>query len=510
MSGCSRSRATLATLVAMAAVPLASCSDTPAPAPPSDAPAPAPSDAPPPLFSSVEGPPAELRGVSRGAAWGDFDGDGDPDLFVARPDPEAETAQTVLYRNDGGSLVPLPPEAAPLDAGTWEGAAWVDLDRDGDLDLTVVARRGTGAAALENTGEGRLEPRADPFNGVVISASMTCWADVDGDGWLDVFAPGYRDDTNRLLRGVGAWQFEEIALPAEAQGDGSARACLWVDLDADRLPELVIANARQPNQILRNHGGFDMRLDRSTPLSEDIAYGYGLSTTDVDDDGHPDVLVANYDDDNVLLRNSGDGRLERTTIGSQLESAASKGHTWADFNLDGRIDLYVGSGTPGPAMLNRLYLGEGNGAFRLEDAGVLSTHDDISAAVAAADIDNDGDVDVFVANWDGPDAIDRLYRNETVGGSWLKVRLDGVASNRFGIGARVSVEWTEGDQTHRSHRWVTASTGYAGQDDTQLHFGLSNAPRVDELVVMWPSGQVDRYAEIDARQTITLREGAGS
>lgn len=451
-----------------------------------------------PLFVSATGAVTELRGVSRGAAWGDVDGDGYPELVVTRPGEERQGSGLVLFRNEGGTLVRG--EALPVPDSGWEAVNWVDLDGDGDLDLALVGRHGAGAAFVENGGSGGFETAPDLFAGLVGSATMMCWADADRDGHLDVFVVGYGDEPNRLFRGAGPWTMQPVALPDVALVGGASRACVWADLDDDGLPELVVANARIPNLLLRNRGRLQFVSDTTTALSSGDSYSYGLSTSDVDGDGLLDVFVANFDAPNTLLRGTSDGRLE--PVPGAPQSAASKGHSWGDFDLDGRIDLYLGSGTPAPGMFNELYLRTPDGGFRSVHTGVVGEHADTTAAVAASDMDADGDLDLFVANWGSAGSVDRLYRNTTTGASWVKVKLLGSSA---GIGARVSIRWTENGRGRSAHRWVTASTGYAGQDDATVHFGVGQGTMIEEVLVEWPSGCRTRHRDVEVRQTLVIR-----
>jgi hypothetical protein len=156
--------------------------------------------------------PVEDRGISRGAAWGDYDGDGDPDLFVSRPTWDGRVQQNLLYHNAGdGRFVRVDGSFGP--PGAWEGVAWVDLDNDGDLDLHVVGRDGSGTLLFENRGGTLTLREDDPFHGRVSSASMACWADADGDGRLDVFIVGSGQGRNALFRNEGSWRFSPANLP---------------------------------------------------------------------------------------------------------------------------------------------------------------------------------------------------------------------------------------------------------------------------------------------------------
>lgn len=453
----------------------------------------------------TSGHAVEYTGTSRGAAWGDFDGDGDADLFVSHPTGEGPAQQNALYRNDGGRLTLIESAVADGPAGAWQGGTWVDVEGDGDLDLHVVGRNGSGSLFFENRDGVLTAVENDPFAGRVWGASMTCWDDADGDGLLDAFVVGSGDGRNRLFWNRGAWVMEEIPLSGIGGGGGASRACVWIDLDGDRLPEMVLANARQPNTLLRNLGAMQLQADEESPLTLDEAYGYGLSAEDVNGDGYRDVFVANFDAPNSLLLGGPDGALTASPLGDRLQSPASKGHVWSDFDLDGELDLYLGSGTPRPGMLNRLWMGTGNGDFVLDTVSPFTMDADTSAAVAGADFDLDGDVDLFVTNWGSPGSVDRLYENRARLGHWLQVDLAGDTSNSMGVGAHVSAKARGSDGW--MHRWMGLSTGYAGQNEPRIHFGLGDAERVDSLVVRWPSGRVTILTDQSADQILRVEEG---
>ena len=459
-----------------------------------------------PFARVTEGELVEYQGSSRGAAWGDFDGDGDPDLFVSHPTYDGPSQRNALFRNDSGTLVPVQSEVSHARPAGWEGATWIDVDGDGDLDLHTVGRNGAGSQFFENRNGVLTTLDRDPFDGAVTSASMTCWADADGDGWLDPFVVGSGEDTNHLFRNLGDWRMEPVALSPEGEGGGRSRSCAWVALGGERLPSLVIANARQPNVLLRNEGGMRLRDDPTSAVRLDERYSYGLSTVDANGDGIQDVFVANFDADNSLLLGTPDGRLDPTELGTSLQSAASKGHVWGDFDHDGRIDLYLGSGTPRPGMLNRLWRGDSHGGFVLDMNGAYAQDADTSAAVAGADMDGDGDIDLFVANWGSAGSQDRLYRNQGADGHWLQVDLEGRAPNTMGVGTQVSIRSNQRGEPVWQHRWLGLSTGYAGQNEPRLHFGLGDATVVDSLIVRWPSGATSTRTRVASDQTLRVAE----
>lgn len=471
-----------------------------------------------PLFVPVtEGRIGGDGGASRGVGWADFDSDGDPDLVVSNTNRQWNAFYVNApegFRKESDPNV-SPFGAVAASAANAEGVAWVDVDGDGDLDLHVVTRGREPDLLFDNRREEGLIRVTDGPLVRAASGSMGCWADVDGDGWLDVFLAGYGDGArNVLFRNLGDWRFEEIELPPEAVGAGTARACSWGDPDDDGLPDLYVANAREPNVLLRNGGAFRLEPDTGAGhVVEHVGYSYGLSWADFDGDGHQDLFVANFDVENALYRNDGTGRLVRVAEGgiATQEGGASKGHAWGDYDLDGRLDLFVANGTYGPDMRNFLYLNQGNGRFERVETGNFAVHADTSAGAAWADMDADGDLDLFVANWGSADQVNRLYRNttsETTGRSWIGLRLRAEGPNTHAWGAKVRAKAVIREETRWMTRWNVPTTGYASQNQLLVHFGLDDAERVDSLVVRWPSGREGLHTDLEARRYWTLREGA--
>ncbi len=454
---------------------------------------------------------SEDTGKSRGVSFGDVDGDHIPDLYTANTAGQ----WNAFYKNDGqGRLIRQqadnnnPWVAVSEDAGRSEGVNWVDYDNDGDLDLYLCSRGEESNQLFRNdAGKGLIELTGHPLT-AVMSTSMACWADIEGDGDLDVIMVGYRSNGNKVFENRGEGNFVERSDVPMAEGTGSSRACACGDVNNDGLPEFFVGNARQPNFYYVNQGNWNFEKVTKGLMVEDLGYAYGASWADYDDDGDLDLFVANFDKNNLLLNNNGYGVLTPVIEGELVETTegASKGHSWGDYDNDGDLDLYVGNGTYGPDMRNFLFLNNGHGGFDRYSEGVLEAHADTTAGVTHADLDRDGDLDLFVANWGGEGELNRLYINQTTGRNWITFRLQGRDSNFSGIGTRLTL-YASGHEGNRTmHRWLYPVSGYGSQNDLELHFGLGQLRRVDSLQVNWPGKSSQTLYSVEINQHWLLKE----
>lgn len=450
-------------------------------------------------------------GKSRGVSFGDINGDYLPDLYVSNTGGQWNT----FYKSAGqGKLIRQPtdqsnPWAAPgKKPGRSEGVNWVDYDNDGDLDLYVCSRGEEANQLFRNeAGKEMVEITGHPLT-AVLSTSMACWADIEGDGDLDVLLVGYRTNGNRVFENRGEGSFVERNDVPMAEGTGSSRACACGDVNNDGLPEFFVGNARQPNYYYENRGNWRFEKVTTGLMVEDLGYAYGASWADYDDDGDLDLFVANFDKANLLLSNDGYGHLTPVPDGELVETTAgaSKGHSWGDYDNDGDLDLYVGNGTYGPDMRNFLFLNDGQGNFDRYSEGVLEAHADTTAGVTHADLDRDGDLDLFVANWGGENELNRLYINQTTGKNWITFRLQGKDSNVSGIGTQVTIFASGNDGNRTMHRWLYPVSGYGSQNDLELHFGLGKLRRIDSLQVNWPGKPRQTLYNVGINQHWLLKE----
>lgn len=470
------------------------------------------------LFKPLEETAVSVDGgLSRGVTWGDMDGDGFPDLAVANTIGQLD----FLYHNNGdGSFIQRHEIPFTLNNGWTEGITWIDFDNDGDLDIFVAG--GDPNYLYENDGAGTLTPfDAGPLTSEVFDITEGCWADFDNDGFLDVFLANRSEEDDVLFRNIEGKGFRRVSGPFEGNG-GNARACAWGDADNDGDLDIYVGNfletdsdgnsQKQKNFLYLNNGDgtFSEVTDHILVNTRELTYG--LSWVDFDYDGDHDLFISNLGrtDLNLLYENRGNLEfVSRTDLSLSYDSLGpSKGHTWGDFDNDGDLDLFVANGTEWPDNRNFLFLNNGAGNYEKIRPEAIVQDNFTSAGAAWADYDNDGDLDIFVAHWGQSDEDNRLYQNQTTGRNWLKVRLRGVQSNSFGIGALARLEYIVDGELKIQTRVLLPKTGYASSNEPILHFGLAGAEKISFLEIIWPSGKTDQFEDLAINLFVVATEGA--
>jgi enediyne biosynthesis protein E4 len=439
-----------------------------------------------------------VRGYGMGAAVGDYDNDGYLDLFVT-----GFSANTLLHNNGNGTFSDATNQAGVSDTLWGASAAFVDYDRDGFMDL-FVAR----------------------YVDFTIAANKQC---TDSVGAKDYCGPrSYRPVPDRLFRNDGHSRFVDVTeRTGIAKADGAGLGVSVGDYNGDGWPDLYVANDATPNQlwINRRDGTFaDEGVISGSALSAagNPEGSMGIASGDFDLDGDEDLFVTNIaGETSVLYLNDGHGNFEdvraRTGLARLTAAFTGFGTDWFDYDNDGWPDLFIANGAvniveaqrgqPSPfRMTNQLFHNlEGR---RFEDASALGgpafARAEVSRGAAFGDIDNDGDVDIVFTNNNGPV---RLLINQTSRQQhWLQVRLDQRPGNRFGIGGWVGVE-----RTGRPTLWrrVRTDGSYLSASDVRAHFGLGAAAAVTAIVVQWPDGQRERWTDVGADRVVTLRRGTG-
>jgi enediyne biosynthesis protein E4 len=439
-------------------------------------------------------------GYGMGVAVGDYDNDGFQDLYVTN------FGHNILYHNNGDGTFTDVTEKAGVDDPRWStGAAWVDYDGDGRLDLFV-------ANYLDFTVKGNRQ----------------CFAST---GERDYCTPKmYQPVPARLFRNRGNGTFEDVTAAAgigAAIGPGLGIVC--ADFNGDGWPDIYVANdgAAAHLWINQKNGTFKERGALSgAALSPDglPQAGMGVTAADFDGDGNEDIFKTNLTNEGSnLYVNDGAGNFHdaATELGLFLPTFPYTGFgtEWFDYDNDGRLDLFIANGavnrvgslrsTPYPfGQPNLLFHNEGEGKkFRdvTAAAGPAFAISEVSRGAAFGDIDNDGAVDIVLANNNGPVRL-LLNQNHSINRNhWLLVSLEATQGNRFAMGAKVEIRQRARMLLRRAH----TDSSYLSANDVRVHFGLGEDANVESLIVHWPSGQKEAWDKLKADQIVHLRQGTG-
>jgi hypothetical protein len=461
------------------------------------------------LYKSREGKAfedfTEKAGLARGGWWasvaiGDYDNDGDTDLFLTG------YGENALYRNDGGRFTDVTkPAGLVVEGKHWgAGATFIDYDRDGDLDLFFASYLEFDFQRVPKPGENVN----CTWKGVAVNCGPRGLP--PGRAWL------YRNDGGR---------FTDVSIASGvARAKGSYRmTAVAADFDEDGWVDIYVACDSTPSFFFRNKGDgtfAEEGLERGAALNEDgmEQAGMGLGIGDYNLDGHLDILKTHFSDDtSILYLNDGKANFSDMTIQSGLgveTRYTGWGAAIADFDRDGWPDLFWVTGSVYPEIERKLpaypyrtprvlFRSLGGGKFEelIDRAGTGVGAAHASRGSAVGDFDNDGDLDVVVVNLGEPVS---LLRNDASAGNWIAVKLEGVKSNRSAIGARVLASYGG----RRQVKAVLSQSSFYSADDLRLHFGLGAAEFAD-LEIHWPGGAVERITKVAAGQMVNIREGAG-
>jgi hypothetical protein len=460
------------------------------------------------------GPIVTDRASSWGGSWADYDGDGFLDLFVGNGGFGSGLRQTnSLYHNNGnGTFTTVATGNIVTDDADSGGGSWGDYDNDGSPDLFVPNRVNRNDFLYRNNGDGSFTKitTGPVVNDGAFSASGT-WADFDNDGHLDLFVSVFNStQRNMLYRNNGTGGFSRVTGDAPVTESGDFTHSEWADYDNDGDADLFVSKYDgQNNALYQNNGDgtFSRVFDGS--IVNDGGTSVGCSWADYDNDGFFDLFVANGGASgtelNFLYRNNGDGTFTKITGDITVsEFGHWAGCAWGDYDNDGFIDLFVAD----EVFNNALYRNNGDGTFTKITSGSLVNDGGFSFGCDWGDYDNDGFLDLFVANGYGSAGVRNnfLYYNDGNGNAWLKVKLVGTRSNRSGIGAKVRVSASIGGQTVRQLRQIAGGNGGGGQSTLLAHFGLGNATNIDAVRIEWPSGTVQELHNVAVRQLLTITE----
>lgn len=434
------------------------------------------------------------NGYGMGVAAGDYDNDGDVDLYVTN------VGENLLLRNDGKGRFENVASAAGVAAPAWgTSAAFLDLDLDGDLDLFVA-----------NYIQWRIE------------AELACYM----AGVLTYCPPQNYNAPARdqLFRNNGDGTFTDVSRRAGLHlAFGNGFGVVGADYNGDGLTDVFVANDMMVNQLWLNQG--DLRFAESAmewgcgvDASGAAKAGMGVAAADVDDDADMDILVVNLEGQtDSLYRNAGRWFDDATAeVGLNVVSRRYTrfGVVFADFDNDGRLDLYQANGAIAPvpgqtgdyfAEPNVLYRGGEGGNFDLDprEGGTPEPLVHTSRGLAVGDVDNDGGMDLLVINRDAAPYL--LMNSVPERGNWIRFRV----LTRIGRDAHAATVSAQIDGK-RLYRDVQPAASYLSSNDPRVHFGLADSEGVTDVRVRWPDGTVETFGDFVGGRTVQIQEGAGT
>jgi hypothetical protein len=426
------------------------------------------------------------RGYGQGVAVADYDGDGDPDVYVTR------YGRNTLWRNDRGHFTDATAEAG-VGCELWSlGAAFADYDGDGDLDL-FVARYFTFDPA-------KAPFRRDPRTGAA-------------DYGMPADFPGQPD---LLYRNDGGGRFTDVTARAGVAGDGRGMGVVASDFDGDGRVDFLVANDAMPNALWINRGDGTFE-DRAEILGLAVngegrpEANMGIAHGDSDGDALPDVMITHFFGEHDTLWSAGltagvglfyRDQTDESGLAADTRNLTGWGTSFADFDLDGRLDLVATNGhirrEPSQVYVyeNPPILWHNRGGGRLMNvtaqAGDYFRGLRIGRGLACGDLDDDGDLDLVIVHHHAASVI--LWNESERRGHWMIVKPRGRAPNRDAVGARLTAR--VGAMT--IVRTVDGGGSYISANDPRVHFGLGDATRVDRLEIRWPSGRIEARADLPA------------
>jgi hypothetical protein len=478
-----------------------------------------------------------------GSAFDDFTGDGRPDILVISGDWDKGGS---LFVNQGdGTFKDQGASAGLADQRMSVNLAHADFDNDGDLDV-VVLRGGWESpyrlSLLRNNGNGVFDDVTVPAAlGEPIASQSAAWGDYDNDGLLDLYVAGEYHDRNatpanlgRLYRNRGNGTFENVAGKAGVQNERWAKGVAWGDYDDDGHIDLYISNMNGPNRLYRNQGDGTFK---------DVAPELGLTEPessfscwfwDYDNDGRLDLFVTGFNaslQDIVanmlgepakgerprLYRNLGPEGFKDVTAQAGLDRVTlPMGSNFADIDNDGFLDVFLATGRPPYSILIPDLMFKNVEGRRFVDVTTATGtgHLQKGHGVSFADLDNDGDLDLFVqvgGQTPGDKAHNVLFRNPGHGLHSLQVTLVGTHSNRSAIGALVRAEVaSRGNVSRTIHRMVSGGSSFGG-NSLVVSLGLGESTSVKSLAIVWPGGKpVQTFYDVPGDRAITVVEGSES
>ncbi|MFN0275479.1 MAG: FG-GAP-like repeat-containing protein [Chitinophagales bacterium] len=465
-----------------------------------------------------EGPLPGSSSAYVGCAWIDYDNDGLLDLFAVR---------TAVYHNEGGGNFSKA-ETSALNVTSGLGTSWADYNNDGFIDCFISGGNTRGSSLYKNNGDGTFSKNynGDLNDSLALRGWASSFGDMNNDSYADIviaapFGFAAIDDGNKLLLNNGDEFFTKLDTSLIEQLTAPYTVATWSDYDFDGDLDCFIGSGpavgtRLPDYLYKNEfietglTGYFTKITTS-PIATDSLDGQVWNWIDYDNDGDLDAYLTNYwggfpsGMPNNLYEHDGETFISKTAdeVGSIVsDEAFSLASVWEDFDNDGDLDCFVTNDGPAKCFY---YNNNGDGSFTKIDDLAFVEETGYFWGASAGDFDNDGDIDLYVM---GTETNKALFRNDTENGyNWVNVLLNGTASNRSAIGARVRCKALLDGAAVWQMREVSAQNSFNSMNSLNVEFGLKNATVIDSIIIEWPSGQVDICTNVAVNKFYFINEG---
>jgi hypothetical protein len=456
----------------------------------------------------------DIKQRSYSSTWADVNNDGFDDMLILELEVNL---QSVLYMNNGdGTFTANPNSGISEHLGPSIAATWADFNNDGFLDVYICNTGNEGDEAsknflFKNNGNGTF---TRVTSGAIVNdfgwSLGASWADYDRDGFVDLYVANF-NGINYLYKNNGDETFTKIITGELVNESAASYGAYWADVDNDGWPDLFVANAfgvtlpPDQNCLFMNNGDGSFTKVLEGHIVNNNGISHGASWGDFNNDGFLDLFVSNHDwsDNkfNFLYQNNGNGTFSQVVgINVATDINTSFGSAWLDADNDGYLDLIVANNKTSNRR-NFFYINNGNGTFNSILNDPVQTDILRSFGMTVSDYNNDGFVDVFVSTY-SPTQENGFYKNIGNSNNWLAVSLQGTVSNRAAIGAKVNI-WAGGLMQTRE---VNSASGQYSSSSFVQNFGIGSNTIIDSVYVRWPSGIVNKYYNINTNQKLNLIE----
>lgn len=469
-------------------------------------------------FTKFVGPITSTYSDSRSVNFIDINNDDWDDIFISNGKSGGQ--KDMLYINDkaGGFTeifnMDLVTQSKPSD-----GASFADYNQDGHIDAIVSNWYGVMDDLFLNDGNGKLLLNNNAGIASGSYAETAVFGDYNNDGLLDIYiTTSGGNKINHLYKNLGNSKFERITGHKIIEGNKASRAAIWSDLNNDGYSDILITNeGNGTNDIFLGKGGDTYERYTATSIVSKAESSVTASIGDIDNDGDMDIFIGNSGlytprKKNLFKNENGVFQAVSNTVISEGERCTF-GSAFSDYDNDGDLDLLVSNGFCSIEMKDQLYQNNGDGSF-VEVSHLIPTDNVCSYGCAWGDANNDGFLDIMIANCKNDDTDienpNTLLINTPNNNHWIKIKLVGVESNTNGLGARIYVKAKINGSTLRQIREVSGQTGYSGQNSLTAHFGLRDADIADSVIIRWPNGKKQFLSGLEVNKLHTIVENTTS